>query len=671
LDTSGSEGVVSKRFTDHPYRMLRKNRADARPADTIRCLHGSDKSGFERASKRETRLRAVLAHPEAVVPRGGGRRIRRAGSGVVAKRDPCVDTRRLTLAGIRGTGSYRTAGRLRLDVVPPREAASLGDSTGSARAMSDSRKNNERKPVFKTLSGLPLERLYTKENLQGDEAAEHPGCPGEFPFTRGIYPTMYRSRLWTMRQYAGFGTASESNKRYRYLLSKGQKGLSVAFDLPTQIGMDSDHPLAAGEVGKVGVAIDSIEDMETLFDGIPLEGVSTSMTINATAAILLCLYLAVAKKQGASLTKLAGTIQNDILKEYIARGTYIYPVRPAMRIVTDIFAWCKDALPRWNTISISGYHIREAGSTAVQEAAFTLADGIAYVQAALDAGLSVDDFAPQLSFFFNAHSDLLEEIAKFRAARRLWARIMKDRFGANDPRSLMLRFHAQTAGSSLTAQQPENNIVRVGIQALAAVLGGCQSLHTNSLDEALALPTEDSALIALRTQQIIAHETGVANTIDPVAGSYAIESLTSQIEAGATEYLNKIDALGGMLEAIESGYVQTEIQKAAFDYQRAVETQEQIVVGVNEFQAEEEREIPTLRIDPALEREQIARLQALRSRRNATETQAAIAELERRARTNENLLPAILAAVETSATVGEISDALRRVFGEYHESVVL
>ncbi len=671
MDTSGSEGVVSKRFTDHPYRMLRKNRADARPADTIRCLDGSDKSGFERASKRETRLRAVLAHPEAVVPRGGGRRIRRAGSGVVAKRDPCVDTRRLTLAGIRGTGSYRTAGRLRLDVVPPREAASLGDSTGSARAMSDSRKNNERKPVFKTLSGLPLERLYTKENLQGDEAAEHPGYPGEFPFTRGIYPTMYRSRLWTMRQYAGFGTASESNKRYRYLLSKGQKGLSVAFDLPTQIGMDSDHPLAAGEVGKVGVAIDSIEDMETLFDGIPLEGVSTSMTINATAAILLCLYLAVAKKQGASLTKLAGTIQNDILKEYIARGTYIYPVRPAMRIVTDIFAWCKDALPRWNTISISGYHIREAGSTAVQEVAFTLADGIAYVQAALDAGLSVDDFAPQLSFFFNAHSDLLEEIAKFRAARRLWARIMKDRFGANDPRSLMLRFHAQTAGSSLTAQQPENNIVRVGIQALAAVLGGCQSLHTNSLDEALALPTEDSALIALRTQQIIAHETGVANTIDPVAGSYAIESLTSQIEAGATEYLNKIDTLGGMLEAIESGYVQTEIQKAAFDYQRAVETQEQIVVGVNEFQAEEEREIPTLRIDPALEREQVARLEALRSKRDSLKTKAALRELECRAKTSENLLPAILAAVENLATVGEISDTLRKVFGEYQESVVL
>jgi methylmalonyl-CoA mutase N-terminal domain/subunit len=539
--------------------------------------------------------------------------------------------------------------------------------------MSDSQKNStgERKPAFKTLSGLPVERLYTEENLREDDRAEDAGFPGEFPYTRGIYPTMYRSRLWTMRQYAGFGTASESNKRYRYLLNKGQKGLSIAFDLPTQIGMDSDHALAAGEVGKVGVAIDSIEDMQALFDGIPLEGVSTSMTINATAAILLCLYVAVAKKQGAALEKLAGTIQNDILKEYIARGTYIYPVRPAMRIVTDIFAWCKDALPRWNTISISGYHIREAGSTAVQEIAFTLADGIAYVQAALDAGLAVDDFAPQLSFFFNAHSDLLEEICKFRAARRLWAHIMKDRFGAKDERSLMLRFHAQTAGSSLTAQQPENNIVRVGIQALAAVLGGCQSLHTNSLDEALALPTEDSALIALRTQQIIAHETGVANTIDPVAGSYAIESLTSKIETGATAYLNNIDTLGGMLQAIESGYVQTEIQKSAFEYQRAVETKEQIVVGVNEFQAPEERQIPTLRIEPALEREQIARLQALRSRRDSVKTKAALAELERRAGTGENLLPAILASAERFATVGEISDALRNVFGEYRESVVL
>src|ERR1700719_3386708 len=439
--------------------------------------------------------------------------------------------------------------------------------------MSDSDKNKraERKPAFKTPSGLPVGCLYTEEDFAANEAARRPGFPGEFPFTRGVQPTMYRGRLWTMRQYAGMGDARESNQRYKYLLAHGTTGLSVAFDLPTQIGMDSDHALAAGEVGKVGVAIDSIEDMQTLFAGIPLETVSTSMTINATAAILLALYVAVAKKQGANLAKLSGTVQNDILKEYIARGTYIYPVRPAMRIVTDIFAWCKDALPKWNTISISGYHIREAGSTAIQEVAFTLADGIAYVQAALDAGLAVDDFAPQLSFFFNAHNDLLEEISKFRAARRLWARIMRERFAANDPRSLTLRFHAQTAGSSLTAQQPENNIVRVGIQALAAVLGGCQSLHTNSMDEALALPTEDSVLIALRTQQIIAHETGVANTVDPVAGSYAIESLTAQIESGASAYLAKIDALGGMLRAIENGFVQGDIQKAAYQYQRAVE----------------------------------------------------------------------------------------------------
>jgi methylmalonyl-CoA mutase N-terminal domain/subunit len=419
------------------------------------------------------------------------------------------------------------------------------------------------------------------------------------------------------------------------------------------------------------VAIDSLEDMERLFDGIPLEKVSTSMTINATAAILLSLYVAVAKKQGANLAKLSGTVQNDILKEYIARGTYIYPVRPAMRIVTDIFAWCRDSLPKWNTISISGYHIREAGSTAVQEVAFTLADAIAYVQAALDAGLDIDDFAPQLSFFFNAHNDLLEEIAKYRAARRLWARVMRERFQARDARSLLLRFHAQTAGSSLTAQQPENNIVRVAIQALAAVLGGCQSLHTNSMDEALALPTEDAALIALRTQQIIANETGVANTIDPVAGSYAIEHLTNEIESGALAYIEKIDSLGGMLRAIDAGFVQTEIQKAAYEYQRGVETKDQVVVGVNDFIAEEERGIPTLRIDPQIEREQIQRLQALRAKRDAKKTQAAIDELERRATTTENLLPAILAAVEAYATVGEISDALRRAFGEYQESVVI
>jgi methylmalonyl-CoA mutase N-terminal domain/subunit len=529
----------------------------------------------------------------------------------------------------------------------------------------------ERRERFSTASGLPLERLYTEENLAGWDAEEALGYPGEFPYTRGIYPSMYRGRLWTMRQYAGFGSAAESNERYRYLLSRGQNGLSVAFDLPTQIGMDSDHALALGEVGKVGVAIDSLEDMERLFEGIPLEKVSTSMTINATAAILLALYVAVAKKQGANLARLSGTVQNDILKEYIARGTYIYPVQPAMRIVTDIFAWCREELPKWNTISISGYHIREAGSTAVQEVAFTLADAIAYVQAALDAGLDIDDFAPQLSFFFNAHNDLLEEIAKYRAARRLWARIMRERFRARDARSLLLRFHAQTAGSSLTAQQPENNIARVAIQALAAVLGGCQSLHTNSMDEALALPTEDAAQIALRTQQIIANETGVANTVDPVAGSYAIEHLTNEIERGALVYIEKIDSLGGMLLAIESGFVQTEIQKAAYEYQRAVETKEQIVVGVNDFVAEEERGIPTLRIDPQIEREQIQRLQALRAKRDSDKSRAAIVELERRAATQENLMPAILMAVEAYATVGEISDALRRAFGEYHESVVI
>jgi methylmalonyl-CoA mutase N-terminal domain/subunit len=539
--------------------------------------------------------------------------------------------------------------------------------------MSDTKTKSpgERREHFATLSGLPIDRLYTQDDLAGTDPEASIGYPGEFLYTRGIYPTMYRGRLWTMRQYAGFGTAVESNQRYRYLLSKGQAGLSVAFDLPTQIGMDSDHPLALGEVGKVGVAIDSLEDMETLFDGIPLEKVSTSMTINATAAILLCLYVAVAKKQGANLAKISGTVQNDVLKEYIARGTYIYPVRPAMRIVTDIFAWCRDNLPKWNTISISGYHIREAGSTAIQEVAFTLADGIAYVQAALDAGLAVDEFSPQLSFFFNAHSDLLEEIAKYRAARRLWAKIMRDRFGAKDSRSLLLRFHAQTAGSSLTAQQPENNIVRVAIQALAAALGGCQSLHTNSLDEALALPTEDAALIALRTQQILAYETGVTNTIDPVAGSYAIERLTNEIEQGAVDYISRIDAMGGMLRAIESGFVQGEIQKAAYDFQRAVEAKEQIIVGVNDFMAEEERTIPTLRIEPEIERSQIGRLNALRVKRDSAKTQAALSELERRAATTENLLPAILNAVEAHATVGEVSDTLRRVFGEYQESVVI
>jgi len=520
-------------------------------------------------------------------------------------------------------------------------------------------------------TGLPMESVVQPDDLAGWDAERDLGYPGQFPFTRGIYPTMYRGRLWTMRQYAGFGTAVESNQRYRYLLDRGQTGLSVAFDLPTQIGMDSDHPLAQGEVGKSGVAIDSLDDMLTLFDGIPLERVSTSMTINSTAAILLALYVAVAKKQGANLARLSGTVQNDILKEYIARGTYIYPVRPAMRIVTDVFAWCSRELPSWNAISISGYHIREAGSTDVQEVAFTLANAIAYVQSAVAAGLQVDEFAPQLSFFFNSHNEFLMQIAKFRAARRLWARIMRDRFGAKDPRSMMLRFHVQTAGSSLTGQQPENNLARVALQSLAAVLGGCQSLHSNALDEALALPTERAALLALRTQQIIAAETGVANTMDAVAGSYAIEKLTNEIETGAQDYLSKIDAMGGTLRAIETGYIQREIQKSAYEYQQAIERGEQIVVGVNKFQVKEEQPIPILRIDPEIERSQIARLQSLRARRDAAESRAALEDFERRARGTENLMPAILAAVEAYATVGEISDALRRVFGEYQESVVI
>ena len=528
---------------------------------------------------------------------------------------------------------------------------------------------SERKLASST--GLPMEAVITPGDLGGWDPERDLGYPGEFPFTRGVYPTMYRGRLWTMRQYAGFGSAVESNRRYRYLLAQGQTGLSVAFDLPTQIGMDSDHVLAQGEVGKVGVAIDSLEDMQALFDGIPLERVSTSMTINSTAAILLALYVAVAKQQGANLKRLAGTVQNDILKEYIARGTYIYPLRPAMRIVTDIFAWCHDEIPNWNAISISGYHIREAGSTDVQEVAFTLANGIAYVEAAIAAGLQVDEFAPQLSFFFNAHNELLMQIAKFRAARRLWARTMRERFGARDARSMMLRFHAQTAGSALTAQQPENNLVRVALQALGAVLGGCQSLHANALDEALALPTEQAALLALRTQQIIAEESGVANTVDPVAGSYALEKLTSEIEAAAQDYISKIDAMGGVLRAIETGYVQQEIQKAAYEYQQAVDNGEQVVVGVNRFQADEGRAIPTLRVDPDIERAQVARLNALRTRRDATKARAALEEVERRARGKENLMPAILAAVEAYATVGEISDALRHAFGEYQESVVI
>ena len=522
-----------------------------------------------------------------------------------------------------------------------------------------------------TLSGIPLKTVYAPEDLADFDPQHSLGSPGEFPYTRGIYPTMYRGKVWTMRQYAGFGSARQSNARYRYLLAQGQTGLSVAFDLPTQMGFDSDHPRARGEVGKVGVAICSLEDMQALFEGIPLAHVSTSMTINSTAAILLALYVAVARQQGTNLEKLSGTVQNDILKEYIARGTYIYPPRPAIRIVTDIFAWCKEELPNWATISISGYHIREAGSTAAQELGFTFADAIAYVDAAMAAGLQVDEFAPRLSFFFNAHNDLLEEIAKYRAARRLWARLMRDRFGARDPRSMMLRFHAQTAGSSLTAQQPENNIVRVAIQALAAVLGGCQSLHANALDEALALPTEDAARLALRTQQILAHESGVANTVDPVGGSYAIEHLTDEIEAGARECIARIDALGGMLRAIEAGYVQREIQKAAYEYQQSVEQNRRVIVGVNRYRTEHQEPIPILRIDPAVEQEQIERLRALRTRRDTARSSKAIAEVESRARSGENLLPAILAAVEAYATVGEISDAMRRVFGEHQETLAL
>jgi methylmalonyl-CoA mutase N-terminal domain/subunit len=529
----------------------------------------------------------------------------------------------------------------------------------------------ETKVNFATASGLELKQFYTPADLAGWDYQSQDGFPGEFPYTRGVYPSLYRSRLWTMRQYAGFGTARESNARYRYLLSQGQSGLSVAFDLPTQVGLDSDHPLARGEVGRVGVAIDSLEDMETLFEGIPLGRVSASMTINATAAILLALYFAVAEKQGADLKRLSGTVQNDILKEYIARGTYIYPLVPALRIVTDIFAFCREHAPEWNTISISGYHIREAGSTAVQEVAFTLGDAIAYVQAALARGLAIDDFAPRLSFFLNAHNDLLEEIGKFRAARRLWARIMRERFQARDPRSWMFRFHTQTAGSTLTAQQPNVNIVRVTLQALAAVLGGTQSLHTSAGDEALALPTEASALLALRTQQILAAESGVANTVDPLAGSYAIEKLTDEIEARAREYLDKIDAMGGMVRAIESGYVQREIQQSAYEYQKAIEQGERVVVGVNRFVEQTGVSPSTLRINPETERSQIERLASLRTRRDATRVKTTLQAVEETARSNGNLMPAILDAVKAYATVGEISDALRRVFGEYQESVVI
>jgi len=497
------------------------------------------------------------------------------------------------------------------------------------------------------------------------------GLPGEFPYTRGIQPTMYRGRLWTMRQYAGFGSASETNKRFKYLLENGQTGLSVAFDLPTQLGMDSDHPLAAGEVGKVGVAIDTLHDMETVFEGIPLNRVSTSMTINATAAVLLAMVVAVARKQGVSPKLINGTVQNDILKEYIARGLYIYPPKFSLRLITDVFEYCQSEVPNWNTISISGYHIREAGSTAVQELAFTLANAIAYVQAALARGLDIDSFAPRISFFFDTHNDFLEEIAKFRAARRMWAKIMRDRFGAHNPKSWMLRFHAQTAGSSLTAQQPDNNVVRVAIQALAAVLGGAQSLHTNSKDEALAIPAIDAVRLALRTQQIIAHESGVTNTVDPAGGSYAIETLTDKIEEEAGEQLKTIESMGGMLAAIESGWIQSQIHDSAYKYQKSIEAKERIIVGVNDFRADEVLKIPTHISDSALEAAQIASLSQARAGRDRRAAETAVARLEEAARGPGNLMPFILEAVEGYATVGEISDAFRRVHGEYREALTL
>ena len=523
----------------------------------------------------------------------------------------------------------------------------------------------ERKERFETTSGIEIKRVYTREDTQDGDYQDKLDFPGQYPFTRGVQPTMYRGRFWTMRQYAGFGTAEESNQRYRYLLEQGQTGLSVAFDLPTQMGRDSDHAMAAGEVGRAGVAIDSLADMETLLAGIPLDKVSTSMTINATASILLALYLVVAEKQGVAWDQVNGTIQNDLLKEYIARGTYIYPPGPSLRIITDIFGFCADQVPNWNTISISGYHIREAGSTAAQEIAFTLADGIAYVEAAQSVGLDVDRFASRLSFFFNVHNNFFEEVAKFRAARRLWAKIMKERFRAKNPRSWMLRTHAQTAGSTLTAQQPDNNIIRVTLQALAAALGGTNSLHTNSKDEALALPTEDAVRVALRTQQVIAHESGAADTIDPLAGSYFIESLTDELEAKAVEYIDRIDTLGGAVQAIENGYQQREIHDAAFRYQQAIEARQQIIVGVNEFTVEEDHHDDLLKVDLALEKRQKERVAGVRAERNQAAAQAACDRVGQVARDGGNLMPAIIDAVRAYVTLGEISDALRNEFGEY------
>ncbi|MBU1155518.1 MAG: methylmalonyl-CoA mutase family protein [Proteobacteria bacterium] len=525
-------------------------------------------------------------------------------------------------------------------------------------------KHPERKKQFATISGLPIDRVYLPQD-PGQEYADKLGLPGEYPYTRGVQPTMYRGRLWTMRQYAGFATAAESNQRYRYLLEQGTTGLSVAFDLPTQIGYDADHNLARGEVGKVGVSISSLKDMEVLFDQIPLDKVSTSMTINAPAGILLAMYIAVAEKQGVGPEKLRGTIQNDILKEYSSRGTYIFPPRPSMRVITNIFAYCAQEVPLWNTISISGYHIREAGSTAVQEVAFTLANGMAYVKAAMDAGLDVDEFGPRLSFFFNAHSEFLEEVAKYRAARRLWAKIMKERFGSTNPKSMMVRFHTQTAGCSLTAQQPKNNIVRVAFQAMSAVLGGTQSLHTNSMDEALSLPTQEAVTVALRTQQIIGYETGVTETVDPLAGAYYIEHLTDEIERQAEEYLARIDEMGGAVSAIEQGYVQREIQEAAYDYQKAVEDNQRVVVGVNKFVVKEPPPTGLLRVDPKVREEQAAALAQLRSERDQKAVDSALAELKTAAENDQNLMPHFLSCVRVYTTLGEICGTLRGVFGEY------
>jgi methylmalonyl-CoA mutase N-terminal domain/subunit len=526
----------------------------------------------------------------------------------------------------------------------------------------------ERPGPFADSSGAPVERLHTPADTAAMDYVRDLGFPGEFPYTRGVQPTMYRGRLWTMRQYAGFGSATETNQRFRYLLEQGQSGLSVAFDLPTQMGYDADHEVARSEVGKVGVAISSVEDMAALFEAIPLDRVSTSMTINSTASILLCLYMAVGERQGVPSERLSGTVQNDILKEYIARGTYVYPPRSSMRLITDTFAFCRERVPRWNTISISGYHLREAGSTAAQEVAFTLANGIAYVIAAQEAGLKVDEFAPQLSFFFNAHNNLLEEVGKFRAARRLWARIMKDRFGARDPRSLMLRFHAQTAGSMLTAQQPENNIVRVAVQALAAVLGGCQSLHTNSMDEALSLPSEAAVRTALRTQQVLAHESGVADIVDPLGGSYSIERITRRIEEEAETYIAKIDGLGGSVHAIP--FMQREIQEAAYRYQQEVEAKQRVVVGVNEFVMDEPPPANLFQVDAAVGQALAERLAVLRRTRDGSAAARALEAVDRAARGRDNLLPHILTAVHAQVTLGEICDTLRKVFGVHQPSVV-